>query len=154
VTAWPAARELRLEGAVEGLFGLVVLAVALTSDAQYLWLAGVIIAVLLGATVWRVRAEARELAEAAPLPADTRAATRGQFMWRLPLIVSSAMCTAGLGFIHAAFFSVSVALLLSVAGLDFARSVAIRRWERTHGGRIVRVRDDAFASEQYFVAPH
>jgi hypothetical protein len=155
VTAWPAAKELRLEGVVEGLFGLGVLAVALASGAEYLWLAGVVIAVLLGAMAWRVRGEARALAEAAPLPEDTRAASRWQFTRRLPLVVASAMCTAGLGFLHPDFFSLSVALLLSGAVLAFVRAVAIGRWERAHGGRIVRVSGDTFASsEQYFVAPH
>ena len=154
VTAWPATKELRLEGAVEGTAGVAVLVLAITTGASYLWLAAGLIATLLLATAWRVRAERRALAEAAPLPADVRPATRQQLLGRLPLIVASALCTAGVGFIFPAFLSLSVALLFSVALLNFARLTAIRRWERAHGGRIVRVREDTFGPERYFVAAH
>jgi hypothetical protein len=49
---------------------------------------------------------------------------------------------------------VGVALLFGAAILAFARAAAIGRWERAHGGRIVRVREDTFGPEQYFVAAH
>ena len=80
--------------------------------------------------------------------------SRDAALSRLPLIVASALCTAGVGFIFPAFLSVSVALLFSVTLLNFARLTAIRRWERAHGGRIVRVREDTFGPERYFVTAH
>ena len=153
MTAWPAAKELRVEGAVEGLVGLGVLVVALTTGADRMWLAAVLVAVLLGAAAWRVRAEARALAAAEPLPADTLPATRGQFALRLPLVLASALCTAGIGAIAPVLLPVGVALLFGAAILAFARAATIGRWERAHGGRIVRANEDAFG-EQYFLLAH
>ncbi|MDA0183344.1 hypothetical protein OJ997_23745 [Solirubrobacter phytolaccae] len=154
MTAWPAAKELRLEGVVEGLVGLCVLVVALTTGADYLWLAGVVVAVLLASTVWRLRVEARALARAEPLPADTRPPTRWQLLGRVPMAFVSALCTACVAFIFPPFLFLTVALLFGVALLAFARATAITRWERAHGGRIVRVREDTFGPEQYFVVSH
>lgn len=154
MTAWPAAKELRLEGSVEGVIGAAVLAVAVATDAGYLWLAGIVTAVLLAATAWRARVEARALAAAEPAPADTRTATWLQFAVRLPLTIASALCTAVIGFVFPPALSLAVALLFGTALLAFARAVVISRFERTHGGVVVRVREDTFGPEQYFVLAH
>ena len=151
MTAWPAARELRLEGFVEAPIGIALIGAALASGASAFLVLGALAALLVLAA-YPLGWQRQMLADAETMPLDAVPATRAQMTFRrAPLAVASAICLTCLAWISPLMMGLCGAVLVGTAAVSFLRASAISRWERTHGARVVRVPEDTFGRDRYFV---
>jgi hypothetical protein len=152
--AWPAVRELRIEGVVEGAVGLVMLVLAIALDAPLHWLVVVFAVVGVLATAYPARWQSKMVATVGPLPAGTSPVRGLRLLGRLPWLVVSAAVLPLLAFIAPEFLWVAAVVGLDSAIVVFVRAAVIARAERRHGASIVRVSDGAFEQDRYFLAAH
>ena len=88
--AWPAAKELRTKGAVEGPLGLAALVVALLNDPPWPWLYP-LLAIALLALSWALRGrDQRHLAGLVPLSGGVVVSRHGRWYLELPGVAFSA----------------------------------------------------------------
>ena len=151
-TAWPAARELRLEGFVEAPIGVALIVGALASGASVVLVIGAV-AVLLVAAAYPLGWQRKMLAGIETMPLGAVPATRAQMMFRrAPLAVASAICLTCLAWISPLTMGLCGAVLVGCAAVSFVRAWAISSWKRSHEARVVRVPEDLIERDRYFVA--
>jgi hypothetical protein len=152
MTAWPAREELRQLGLADGLAGLAMLVAALVLGAEPMWLALGAGVALLGA-LYRVRWTVRRFTDAPP-PAGTVMATGTQILLRrVPMRLGDTLTGAVIGVILAVigipvFLGLFGVLSLSMAACRLAVDVRVARWERDHGGRVLRT--GGFLKEDHY----
>jgi hypothetical protein len=153
MTAWPAAKEMRLRTAVEATVGVALVVGALVRHAPHAWVLALIL-VLLAPSALYPRHWQRKLLEAAgPAPGIAELPSRSHWLLvRFPLVVGAAVFTAALSWVSPFFMGLFGIVLLSGAFVALMRGRAITRFERERDVRVLRIREDVFV-ERWVLAP-
>jgi hypothetical protein len=136
---WPAPDDLRLGAYAKGLTGFLILGVGLVIGTELRWLAVVALGLIVVMAI-RLRWRARQLSGDIPAPQHLVVRSRREvWLLRVPLgVVEVALAPLILAIVSPQFLAVFGLLGVAVAVMELVEARAVERWERSHGGRLVR----------------
>ena len=155
MTAWPARDELRHVAVAQGLVGLSMLVASLVLGAEPKWLGLAALALLL-LTLLLERWSRRGFTDTPPPPGAVTATRRRILLQRVPIALADDLLMVLVGVFLAV---VDDPLFLGVFGLTFllrsatrvVQAARVARWERDHGGRVLRT-GGFLEEDRYYLA--